>query len=245
MTLRCLTEWDRALRSPGWRKDWHVGVRATQSRKLVAFISGVPLKLRVRGQVLDTSEINFLCVHKRLRSKRLAPVMIKEITRQSHLLNIQQAIYTAGVVLPRPVSTCRYFHRMINWEKLHEVGFCHLPAGSTVRRQVTRSHIPSTTSISGLRLMEAKDINAVHKLLAKYLRRFDLAPQLTKEEVEHLLLHQDEMCPERVVWTYVIEVCSCTTALDCKAERDTAGSLYSQNHRLLFILPLGVQSYPE
>lgn len=53
------------------------------------------------------TEINFLCVHKKLRSKRLAPVLIREITRRSHLEGIFQAAYTAGVVLPKPVATCR------------------------------------------------------------------------------------------------------------------------------------------
>ncbi len=53
-------------------------------------------------------EINFLCVHKKLRSKRVAPVLIREITRRVNLEDIFQAVYTAGVVLPKPVSTCRY-----------------------------------------------------------------------------------------------------------------------------------------
>lgn len=53
-------------------------------------------------------EINFLCVHKKLRSKRVAPVLIREITRRVHLEGIFQAVYTAGVVLPKPVGTCRY-----------------------------------------------------------------------------------------------------------------------------------------
>lgn len=53
-------------------------------------------------------EINFLCVHKKLRSKRVAPVLIREITRRVHMKGIFQAVYTAGVVLPKPVSTCRY-----------------------------------------------------------------------------------------------------------------------------------------
>ena len=35
-------------------------------------------------------EINFLCVHKSLRSKRLAPVLIKEITRRVNLKGIFQ-----------------------------------------------------------------------------------------------------------------------------------------------------------
>jgi glycylpeptide N-tetradecanoyltransferase len=34
------------------------------------------------------AEINFLCVHKKLRTKRLAPVMIKEITRRVNLQNV-------------------------------------------------------------------------------------------------------------------------------------------------------------
>ena len=52
-------------------------------------------------------EINFLCVHKKLREKRVAPVLIREITRRVNLEGIFQAVYTAGVVLPKPVATCR------------------------------------------------------------------------------------------------------------------------------------------
>ena len=52
-------------------------------------------------------EINFLCVHKALRSKRVTPVLIKEITRRVHCQGIFQAVYTAGVLLPKPVASCR------------------------------------------------------------------------------------------------------------------------------------------
>ena len=48
-------------------------------------------------------------MHKKLRSKRVAPVLIREITRRVHLKGIFQAVYTAGVVLPKPVSTCRFW----------------------------------------------------------------------------------------------------------------------------------------
>ena len=47
------------------------------SKRLVGFISAVPARLRVRDATFDAVEINFLCVHKKLRSKRLAPVLIK------------------------------------------------------------------------------------------------------------------------------------------------------------------------
>lgn len=38
----------RALKPPGYYKEWHVGVRVSSNKKLVAFISGVPITLRVR-----------------------------------------------------------------------------------------------------------------------------------------------------------------------------------------------------
>jgi hypothetical protein len=58
---------------------------------------------------------------KKKRTKRLAPVLIKEITRRVNLSNRWQAVYTAGVVLPKPVSKCRYNHRTLNPKKLVDV----------------------------------------------------------------------------------------------------------------------------
>ncbi|EAW10274.1 glycylpeptide N-tetradecanoyltransferase swoF [Aspergillus clavatus NRRL 1] len=194
-----------ALMSPGWKKEWHVGVRATKSRKLVASICGVPTEIRVRDQKIKVVEINFLCIHKKLRSKRLTPVLIKEITRRSYLNGIYQAIYTAGVVLPTPVSSCRYYHRPLDWLKLYEVGFSPLPAGSTKARQITKNHLPSSTSTPGLRPMESKDIDAVQDLLERYSSRFALNQAFTREEIDHWLVHKPEVVKEQVVWSYVVE----------------------------------------
>ena len=80
------------------------------------------------------AEINYLCVHKKLRTKRLAPVLIKEITRRVNLTGIWQAIYTAGVVIPKPVTTASYYHRSLNPKKLVEVGFSSLPSGVPMAR---------------------------------------------------------------------------------------------------------------
>lgn len=110
-----------ALQPPGWRQDWHAGVRVVKSGLLVGFISAIPGHVKIYDKVEKIVEINFLCVHKKLRSKRVAPVLIREITRRVNLTGIFQAVYTAGVVLPKPVSTCRYWHRSLNPKKLIEV----------------------------------------------------------------------------------------------------------------------------
>jgi glycylpeptide N-tetradecanoyltransferase len=159
----------------------------------------------VRGKVLKVTEINFLCIHKKLRAKRLAPVMIKEITRRCYLADIYQAIYTAGIVLPTPVSSCRYFHRSLDWLKLYEVGFSPLPAGSTKARQIARNHLPSNAATSGLRPMQTKDVDSVHDLLNRYLQRFELSQVFSRKEIEHFLLHKEKPGVEQVVWSYVVE----------------------------------------
>ncbi|KAI8937525.1 hypothetical protein NX059_005243 [Plenodomus lindquistii] len=193
-----------ALKAPGWKKEWHVGVRATASGKLVAFISGIPIKLRVREKVLQCSEVNFLCVHKKLRSKRLAPVLIKEITRRCYVQGTFQAVYTVGSLLPTPVSTARYFHRAIDWEKLYDVGFSPLPHGSTKLRQITRYKLPDATTTPGLRIMEAKDVDATLDLLKRYLARMDMAQVFDKTEFEHWMCPKEQP-KEQVVWSYVVE----------------------------------------
>jgi glycylpeptide N-tetradecanoyltransferase len=195
-----------ALKSPGWVKKWHIGVRATKSRKLVASIFGIPVKLRVRETTLKAVEINFLCIHKKLRSKRLAPLLIKEVTRRCFLEGIYQAIYTAGVVLPKPVGTCRYFHRPLDWLKLYDVGFSPLPPGSTKARMIAKNQVATKTSTPGLRRMKEGDVEAVKDLLDRYLAKFQLAQNLSTDEIEHWLLNKNaNKSDAQTVWAYVVE----------------------------------------
>ena len=174
-----------------------------KSNKLVAFISAIPVHLRVRAKTIVCSEVNFLCIHKKLRSKRLAPVLIKEITRISNRRGIWQGLYTAGVVLPKPLSTTRYFHRSIDWQKLYDVGFSPLPPNSKPSFQVRKYYLPDHTTTKGLRPMEKKDVDQVLALLKRFLLKYDLAPIFTRQEIEHWMLTQKG---DQVVWSYVVEV---------------------------------------
>jgi glycylpeptide N-tetradecanoyltransferase len=151
-----------ALTPPGYHKDWLFGVRGGKKNKLFGFISGIPIDCVVRGKKVTMAEINFLCVHKSLRTKRLATVLIKEVTRRVNLLNIWQALYTAGVLIPVPISKTTYWHRSLNPKKLVEVGFSSLPANTTMARYTKLLKLPTETSIQGLREMTKKDVKKVH-----------------------------------------------------------------------------------
>jgi glycylpeptide N-tetradecanoyltransferase len=177
-----------ALTPPGYLDFWHLGVRVKGKGKLVGFITGIPANIQVHDNVVKMVEINFLCVHKKLRSKRLAPVLIKEITRRVNKMDIWQAVYTAGVVLPRPVSECRYYHRSLNPKKLIDVGFSHLGPRMTMARTIKLYKVPDSPQLPGMREMTESDIPRVFSLVSTYLKKFTLHPEFEQDELKHWML---------------------------------------------------------
>jgi glycylpeptide N-tetradecanoyltransferase len=134
---------------PNFIPSWHLGIRAEKNEKLLAFITGVPVKMMVKGKEVKMAEINYLCVHKKLRAKRLAPVLIREITRRVNLKKIWQAVYTAGVEIPKPIATARYFHRNLNVKKLVDVQFTTLNPGSSMSLATKKYKLPAEPLIPG------------------------------------------------------------------------------------------------
>merc|ERR1711972_125628 len=189
-----------ALKPPAYLRHWHLGVRVKTTLKLVGFITGIPANIQVYEPTIKMVEINFLCVHKKLRSKRLAPVLIKEITRRVNKENIWQAVYTAGVVLPRPVSECRYYHRSLNPKKLIEVGFSHLGSRMTMARTIKLYKLPDSPVLPGMRQMQKKDTQRVFELLTAFLKKFPLPPESSSDELAHWILPR-----KGVVYSYVRE----------------------------------------
>ncbi|KAI4379552.1 hypothetical protein MLD38_005833 [Melastoma candidum] len=189
-----------ALCPPGYYKSWHVGFCDKASGKLVGFITGIPARTRIRGEVINMAEINFLCIPKELRSRRLTPVLIKEVVRRFRLENIWQAAKTAGAHLPTPIATCQYWHRSLNLKKLIDVGFFSLPRSLTMSQAIHLYKLPDTISTPGFRKMAPHDVPAVTCLLRDYLTQFVVAPDLDEDDVRHWLLPI-----ENVVDTFVVE----------------------------------------
>lgn len=149
---------------------------------------------------LESVEVNFLCVHKKLRSKRLAPVLIKEITRRVNLNGIFQALYTAGTLLPEPITVAQYYHRPLNYPKLCQTQFASLPAGKTMAQMEQRYKI-NKEGLIPLRPIEIDDIPSTFKLFKSYMNRFKLTPIFDESEFAHWVLPRDQ-----ILKTYVTEV---------------------------------------
>ena len=188
-----------ALCPPGFERDWHVGVRASKSRKLVACISGVPADMVIHGASVRLCEIDFLCIDKRLRAKRLAPALIKEVTRRVNVSGVFQATYTAGVVLPGSVAKCRYYHRSLQPAKLVECKFSHLPNGTLLNKVVRANKLPDLPATPGLRPLEARDVGSACAGLNAYLAKFALHPHFSEAEFAHNFLPRPHVVDSFVV----------------------------------------------
>lgn len=189
-----------ALTPPGYHKEWLFGVRGGKNNALFGFISGIPVHMNVRGKQITMAEINFLCVHKKLRTKRLAPVLILEVTRRVNLHNIWQALYTAGIVIPKPFAKTTYWHRNLNVKKLIDVGFSSLPHKQTMVRYQKLLKLQNEPTIKNLRPMELKDMPQVFQLLKTYLKKFDTHFEFTQDELAHFILPRPGVIEAQVIY---------------------------------------------
>jgi hypothetical protein len=177
-----------ALTPPHAVAEWVVGVRATKSGRLIACITGVPAALEVYGRARPFCEINFLCVSKKLRSLRIAPSLIKEVTRRVNRCGVWHAAYTAGMVLPTPVASARYWHRSLNPRKLVDVRFCQLPPRVTMNKFLKEHALNMEPATGGLRPLAPGDVPSAALALNAYLARFALRPVMSEADAAHWLL---------------------------------------------------------
>jgi len=184
-------------------KEWHVGLKNSKNGKLLGFISGTPTKVNINSKVVKMAEINFLCVNRKLRTKRMAPMLIKEVTRRVNLKGIWSAIYTSGSTFPTPFSEANYYHKSLNPKKNIETGFSRLAPKETLARYCKKMklHDMSNVNIVGEpRLMISKDLPQVYDLYKKQCEKQKIFFKFSQQELSHHLMPQDG-----IVYTIVVE----------------------------------------
>lgn len=193
-----------ALMPPGYHKDMYFGIRDTKNANTLAgFISGIPVELHVEKSTIKTTEVNFLCVHKKYRSFSMASVLIKEVVRRSNLRKIWQGVYTSGTLLPTPFTQTRYYHRSLNPKKLIEARFTYANPKFSVSAYEKLNQLPDKPNIaqgSILRPTEERDIKQIRKMLIDFLSQNQIYQEYTKEEARHWFVHRTD-----VIESFVIE----------------------------------------
>lgn len=176
-----------------------LGLRRSQgNRKLCAMISSIPCWMSLNGQNVLISQINFLCVHRLLRGKRLTPVLIREISRRVCLQGIKQSVFTSGSLFTRPVSKCSYWHRPLNIKKLIHLEFSHVKQGWTMGMMDRYYRLPSSSTSHQFQKLTTDDVKEASQFFSKHISKYDLRPLFSQQKFEETFLPRND-----VISTYI------------------------------------------
>ena len=99
-----------AISGPKWGLYLNLGLKFERTQKIIGFISSNFQKIVTAHKILFCSEINFLCLDKKLRKKFFVQILIEEISRRLNCLGIVTAVYTTGLPFLKPLLTTNYFY---------------------------------------------------------------------------------------------------------------------------------------
>lgn len=164
-------------------QDLILGIK--YKNKIVASICGIPMYVKVLDKVIKMVQINFLCIHNSLRNKRLAPVLIQEITRRTNLHDIWQAYFTADVDLPNKIVKTTYHLRPLNVPKLLDLNYMHIIMNNPEKIQLSSLkkmfNVNEKLSLS-MRPLEEKDCFQCCHLMNKFHQKFKISIYFTEEQ---------------------------------------------------------------
>lgn len=160
------------------KKEYLLGVK--KDNKLYGFTSAKEHNICVNGKEVKMVSVNFLCIAQVLRKRRLAPLIIKEITRRANLHGIYQAVFTGGIELPFEISAATYYHKILNRKKLIKLNYCGRSSNITKEFEIT-----NWTIRNGTREMTGDDTIQVFALYNEKSEGYKIYEKMEIEEFKH------------------------------------------------------------
>jgi glycylpeptide N-tetradecanoyltransferase len=139
--------------------------------------------MKLNNKEVKSVQVNFLCVHKDYRNRKLVGYLVTEAKRISESKNRNQSIATIHNSIPGSILKASYWHRLIDVEKLVKVGFYQ-----TDRLKEKYFEVRGN---SQFRKMTPKDVPKVTQILKDYFKKFKIVPVVNETWVKHWLLPRD------------------------------------------------------
>ena len=90
---------------------------------MIGFICGRTINIMLNNKQVQSAEINFLCLDKRIRNNKLCPLLINEITKRFNEIGIYEAIYTSEHLYNNILTNVSYYIRFLNIKKLIDIKY--------------------------------------------------------------------------------------------------------------------------
>ncbi len=153
------------------------------SGRLAGLIAGRIVKTQVNRHILDMGQVELMCIHPKLRNKRLCTVLIKELTRRYQIDGYNCATYTTYRHVAKPLCTVNNYHRAINLKVLLETGFTKVQNVSL--KDLKKSYRLPEEPDNGLDKfvkMEEGHVGEAYEALNEYMDKYNYHPIYSEEE---------------------------------------------------------------
>jgi len=158
-----------------------LGITTNKNNKII--IGGL-VCLSVRNMQLfdlttEVCNVMYMLIHKSLREKQIAELMIKEITRKLTLKGIKVGMFSTYEYIPTPICEISEYQRPINYQKLYDLGFATLENKNELNIAIREYKITATSKGTKLTVNNVED---AYKKLCEYQDRYNIYELYTLEQ---------------------------------------------------------------
>jgi glycylpeptide N-tetradecanoyltransferase len=100
--------------------------------KIAGLICGRIKPYQIYDKEIKLGDANYLCIHPKLHHKNIAGLLIDELTRLFITNNIVSGGFASSKEVGLPLCRVDYYHRPLNYKKLHDLGFVSLDTDMTL-----------------------------------------------------------------------------------------------------------------
>lgn len=155
------------------------GIRIIKNKNPVGFISANTITLCISGEIIKCLEIDFLCIHPKLRHKKMTNVLVLKI--QKEISDIKIAFFTGAEKHLGYICEKQIYHFPINYKKLLNLGFTGKPNNLQIKGKIN----------SGFVEVEKKNIKEVYDFVQKEIKQNDLYQIYSQEEFEYYFINSN------------------------------------------------------
>ena len=106
-----------------WYLNDSINISVYDNDIYIGFICGKKINLFLNKQNITIAEIDFLCIKKDYRNKKLCPILLNKIKEEFNKINIYDAIFTSEHKYLNQLSHTNYYIKFINPEYLYNIGY--------------------------------------------------------------------------------------------------------------------------
>lgn len=162
-----------------------IGIK-TQN-KLVASITGVFFNGAFFNNELKLMDVDFLCIHPKIRKKGFAKKLIDEVVRQKINKNVFHGTFSGNTELNKQICDLKFYHRPINVKKLIKSNFLEVD-NPDIEASEKMFQINDELDENFVKFTD-EYTDEVHNLLNTYLNDFPVHFTFTKEQIKYLFIN--------------------------------------------------------